>query len=72
MNYKSLEPVIPVTVFDENMNKLYSYASISKTALYTELSAQMITKLVNSKHSKPKWCEKFNRNIFLRKTSDLK
>ena len=70
MNYRSLEPVIPVTIYDENMRKLYAYKSIAKTALYTGLSSQMVTKLVNANHSKPKWCDKFGKNIYLRKTID--
>ncbi len=68
MNYRSLDPVVPVTVYNEKMQKLYSYKSILKTALYTGFSAQMVTKLVTANHTTPKWCDRLGKYVYLRKT----
>lgn len=70
MNYRSLESIVPVTVYDENMKEIIRYKSIAKAALYLKISPKVVIRLVNSIHTKPYWSVTLDEFVYLRKTQD--
>jgi len=70
MNYQSLESITPVLVLDEKMKLITRYKSISKAALYLDVSPKVVIRLVNSIHTKPYWSKKLEKFVYLRKTEE--
>jgi len=64
------EETAPVIMLNDKGYKINEYKTIAKTKLYTDISVSVITKLINSKHTKPFFWEKGNMYIYLRKKED--
>lgn len=76
MNYRALDGVIPIIVYEGGTEelpdltltkKIGEYKSILKGELYLGISSKTLKKLVHSAHRNPYWCKKLGKYIIVRK-----
>ena len=70
MNYRSLDPIVPVTAYAaDGKTVVRRFTSINKTILYTALPSRQVHSMLDSPEPKPVYSTGLQKDIILRRTN---